>query len=242
MRGAGPEVPAPPRETQRAGLPSRVSVIRLGSSWLPSSPPLSPKMRRRGPFSQPAATWLTQIIPRAPHPEQRLQNRQRPFRSRRLCRAMNGAPSAAPCSGDLRRHSHSISAQPSLPYCARLKKYAGTIRLPGDRYRLAVSALASTAAGALKHSGRLSAARPQCMPAPGPADPWARGNRPSRCGAGNGTGTGPERCPGTKTSPLTICQTGIFESSPFSTKRAVKRNRKWHTCRGQSSSLTGAEE
>src|SRR5258707_11044419 len=51
--------------------------------------------------------------------------------------AMNGAPSAAPCSALLMQHSHSRTAQPSNPYCVSLEKIPvkSTCPSPGERKR-----------------------------------------------------------------------------------------------------------
>ena len=47
-----------------------------------------------------------------------------------MCDAMNGAPSAAPCSDDLMAHSHSSTAQPSIAVLAELGEDRGEIDLP----------------------------------------------------------------------------------------------------------------
>ena len=59
-----------------------------------------------------------------------------------MCCWMNGAPSRAPCSGDLMQHSHSITAQPSKPYCDSLLNTApkSTCPSPNERKRPALSA------------------------------------------------------------------------------------------------------
>ena len=55
--------------------------------------------------------------------------------------AMNGAPSAAPCSLSLMQHSHSSTAQPAKPYWLSFEKIApkSTCPSPSERKRPARS-------------------------------------------------------------------------------------------------------
>src|SRR6185437_12173199 len=64
-----------------------------------------------------------------------------------MCRAMNGAPSRAPCSLLLIQHSHSRTAQPGKSYCASFEKMPAKSRAD-TRHKL----LAARSAGTLRLS------------------------------------------------------------------------------------------